>query len=165
MSEKYVVGSPQWLAALHAFMSAARPGMELSRDIEFCEVYTNVPASIPSDGGTVAFTVRFWRDSPEVEFELKEAERPNFKLRIDYAHVLPAARLVTDGDPAKQAALMAILGSAVQTGHASSPFRAKGLPVQSRDCKGARKLLSAASPAPSIRKPHCRPGTHDASYL
>ena len=83
MSERYQMGSPQWVAALHALMVAARPQLQLSRDITMCEVYTNVPPSV-SAIGTVAFTARFRKDSNDVEFELSEATDADFKLTIDY---------------------------------------------------------------------------------
>lgn len=119
MSERYEAGSPQWLAALHACIAGARRDAQFSQDFTLCEVYTNVPSSIPSDGGTVAFTATIHRDSTEVEFELREADTADFKLTVDYSHMLPAARLIVDGVPENQTELEKILFRAVRSGHAT----------------------------------------------
>jgi len=119
MSEKYVMGSPQWLAAVHAFAVAARPHLQLTRDTTLCEVYKNVPGSIPSRDGTVAFTMRFLRDPQDVAFELKEADDATFKLTIEYSEVLPAGRFIVGGDPERQAELRRMLSGAVKRGTAT----------------------------------------------
>ncbi|MGE3073645.1 MAG: hypothetical protein AB7N24_06090 [Dehalococcoidia bacterium] len=119
MSEKYVMGSPQWLAALHACMLALRPAVTLSQDITLCEVYRNVPASIQSDNGTVAFTARFRKDSNEVDFEAREASDATVKLRWEYDAVLPVGRLVVGNDPKRAEQMMALFNSAMAAGKAS----------------------------------------------
>ena len=133
MSEKYEMASPQWLAALHAFFVAARPLVQFTRNVSLCEVYRDVPSSIPSANGTIAFTVRFRKDSNDVEFELAEAAEADMKLVIDYAHVLPAGRVVVGGDPAKQREMEGIIGKAIQSGHATvagrMPAELQSLPV------------------------------------
>jgi hypothetical protein len=118
-SERYVIGSREWLAALHAFMVAARPRLQLSRDLALCEVYRNVPPSVAAGNGAVAFTTRFRKDSDEVEFELSESTDADFKLTIDYECVLPIARIVVDGDAERQAQLIRGLTEAVQSGRGS----------------------------------------------
>jgi hypothetical protein len=119
MSERYEIGSPQWLAALHAFMVAARPQLRLSKDYTLCEVYREMPSSFGGSRGSVAFTTRFRKDSNEVDFELTEASDADFKLTIDYECMLPIARIVVDGVPARQAELSRGLIEAVQTGRAT----------------------------------------------
>lgn len=119
MSQKYVFGSPQWLAALHATMVACRPSLTLSQDITLCEVYRNVPASVPSDNGTVAFTARFHKDSNHVDFENSEADDATIKLLWDYEAVLPLSRFVVGNDPGRAAQAMAMTTSAVAAGKAS----------------------------------------------
>lgn len=119
MSERYQMASPQWLAALHAFMVAARPQLSFPRDFTFCEVYTNVPSPVPSVGGTVAWSARFFRDTNEVEFQLGVPEAADLRLTFDYGHVLPIARFGVDGDPRRQAEMDRMLAAAVESGHAT----------------------------------------------
>ena len=118
MTQKYEMGSPQWLAALHAFMVAARPGLAIADDFALCEVYKNVPASIPSTDGTVTFTVRFRKDSMDVDFELTEADDATVKLTLEYEDVLPLGRFVVGGDPQRQAEMFGVLNDCVKKGRA-----------------------------------------------
>jgi hypothetical protein len=118
MSERYEMGSAQWLAALHAFMAAARPQLDFSRDFTMCEVYRNVPGHVAGGKDTVAFTVRFRKDSEDVGFELSEAAHADFKLTIDYECVLPLGHLAVEGNPEKQAEMQRRIADAVSSGRA-----------------------------------------------
>jgi hypothetical protein len=118
MSQRYEMGSAQWLAALHAFMTAARPQLNFAGDFTMCEVYRDVPDHIAGGKDTVAFTVRFRKDCEDVGFELAEANDADFKLTIDYECVVPLGRLVVGGDPEKQAEMQRRIGEAVRAGRA-----------------------------------------------
>jgi hypothetical protein len=119
MPEKYQMASPQWLAALHAFMVAARPSLPLTGDVTLCEVYRNVPNTIPAHDGTVAFTVRYRKDSMDVDFETREADDATVKLTFAYEDVVPLGRFVVGGDAQRAAEMFGMLRDLIRNGRAT----------------------------------------------
>jgi hypothetical protein len=118
VSATYEFATPEWLAALHAaFASAAAHGdLKSDRDFTLCEVYTDVPSHIPSDNGTIAFTVVISDGGDSVDFERGEAADPDRKVTASYEALLPIARAVAGDDPEAQRAMRDAVAAAVEAG-------------------------------------------------
>ncbi len=117
---KYEFASREWFAALHAIFCeraaiAARTNPDLR--VSTCEVFLNVPAHLlPPGAQQLAWHCKI-RGS-EVEFALTEcsADEVDTKIIGDYPTLVPFSRMVTHGDPAREAEMEAALGKAVASG-------------------------------------------------
>jgi hypothetical protein len=115
---KYEFGSPEWFAALHAIL-CERAVIAAKADPDFrqstCEVFTNPPKRLlPPGADKLAWHCRI--NGANVEFSLTEIDDAETKIIGDYDTLVPFARYVTDGDPAREKELESLLGEAVAAG-------------------------------------------------
>jgi hypothetical protein len=123
---KYEFASREWFAALHAIF-CERAAIAAQTDPGFrtstCEVFTDPPHHLLSPGqSSLAWNCRI--EGVRVDFALGEVDGTATKITGDYATLVPLARYVVDGDPAREAELERLLGQAVAAGKITVVSRA-----------------------------------------
>lgn len=116
MSEKYVFGSPDWIAAAHrAFNHAVVAAGPAAEGVRFtlAEVYTGAPVELASSG-TIAWHCRIHGGQANAGF----GDDPGADLRVisDYEAILPIGRTVVGSDPAARTAYDGRIGDLVAAG-------------------------------------------------
>ncbi len=115
---RYEFASREWFAALHAIF-CERAAIAAQTDPGFrastCEVFTDPPGHLLAPGQSkLAWNCRI--EGAKVDFALEEVDDAATKIIGDYATLVPLARYVVDGDPAREAELEGLLGKAVAAG-------------------------------------------------
>ncbi len=115
---KYEFGSPEWFAALHAIL-CERAAIAAKANPDFrhstCEVFTDPPKRLlPPGAAKLAWHCKI--HGADVEFELSESDDVETKIIGDYNTLVPFARYVTHGDPAREKELESLLGKVVAEG-------------------------------------------------
>ena len=101
MCDKFEFGSAQWFAFARQTLETLRPKVldELDGgEFAVCEVYENVPPHLqPGKDGRIAWHFRFRAGT--LEIARHEADDVNVKVVVDYATVLPLAKVHYRNDP------------------------------------------------------------------
>src|SRR6478609_2903612 len=111
-------GDPAWTDALResfaATLAAAGPD---ARGVVFSisEEYDSPPDDLVPDGGPLGWTCRI-ADGVVVEFSRSPRPDVDLRVRLDYALFDELARIVVDGDPAREADMGERAGTAVAAG-------------------------------------------------
>lgn len=96
---KYEFAGPEWRAFMHGLISERLSKMEQAKMIDwsFCEVFTNAPDHLRSDGQNAVWhcIVR----NGTASFGSTELADATMKITADYEAILPLARFDTLGDP------------------------------------------------------------------
>jgi len=99
VSEKYEFCSKKWVAYANEYLQGAAGGQDLSDiSVTFNEVFTDAPAHLdPDDKGRIGWYLRV--EDGRVEVERGILESADLTITVDYATVLPLARMVFEGNP------------------------------------------------------------------
>ena len=118
MSERFEFGSSQWFDLAHRTLESLRPKVlkELDgREFSVCEVYENVPRHLaPDQDGRIAWHFRFRQGA--LEFGKHEVDDVDFKLVIDYATVVPLAKVHYENDPGASKLIQQLSRNAIAAG-------------------------------------------------
>jgi hypothetical protein len=125
---KYEFASREWFAALHAIF-CERAAIAAKTDPDFrvsiCEVFVDPPAHLlPPGEKTLAWHCKI--HGANVEFSLTESDDVETKIIADYNAIVPFARYVTRGDPAREKEMESLLGAQVAAGKVNIVKRATG---------------------------------------
>ena len=103
MAEKLEFGGAAWVKLVEEVALRLTAGVDLSgHDYGFCEEYTDPPSPLVEPGPKAGFTLRI-RDGV-LQVANRVEDDVDCKITVDYQAVLPLARLVFGGDPAKREA-------------------------------------------------------------
>ena len=99
MNEKYEFCSKKWVAHAKAYLKDAAVGEDLSDiSVTFNEVFSDAPAHLdPDDKGRIGWYLRV--EGGKVEVERGILDSADLTITVDYATVLPLARMVFEDNP------------------------------------------------------------------
>ena len=116
MNEKYEFCSKKWVAFANEYLQGAAVGEDLSGiSVTFNEVFTDAPPHLdPDDEGRIGWYLRV--EDGEVEVERGILDQADLTITVDYATVLPLARMVFEGNPEAAAEALETMAAANTAG-------------------------------------------------
>jgi len=103
---RYEFAGPEWRAFMHAIIRTRLSQLEdhgKSVDWSFCEVFTDAPEHLRTDGDAAAWHCVV--EKGELTFGSTILEEPTFRVTADYAAIYPLAKYDTKGEPGRGAEL------------------------------------------------------------
>ena len=116
MNEKYEFCSKKWVAFANEYLQGAAVGEDLSGiSVTFNEVFTDAPPHLdPDDEGRIGWYLGV--EDGEVEVERGILDQADLTITVDYATVLPLARMVFEGNPEAAAEALETMAAANTAG-------------------------------------------------
>ena len=116
MNEKYEFCSKKWVAFANEYLQGAAVGEDLSGiSVTFNEVFTDAPPHLdPDDEGRIGWYLRV--EDGKVEVERGILDQADLTITVDYATVLPLARMVFEGNPEAAAEALETMAAANTAG-------------------------------------------------
>lgn len=114
---RYELASREWFAAVHGILAqraSCLAAQGLTDRVSVCEVYRDVPASLGWATRDVAWSCVY--EAGVADFQLCERDDVRFKAAGSHAAFARLAGYAIDGDPAREAAYVAMTMAELESG-------------------------------------------------